>query len=162
MCKPSEHCPGGFSFCPRPDRARRCPFALPTWRGFSLAMPCKAFSGFLSGFYSGGKFTSAVTFPVNSHDIAVMQCHTAILPSAWRILWPSAPRFRLRACRPVPLQFPPPWRSACRLWFFPRRQGRAAPHQLPPAVRRSAHAPRSDFPAGFCIRAENPRKAPSS
>jgi hypothetical protein len=51
--KPSEHCPGGFSFCPRPDQARRCPFALPTWRGFSLAMPCKALSGFLSGFYSG-------------------------------------------------------------------------------------------------------------
>nr|DAP26631.1 MAG TPA: hypothetical protein [Bacteriophage sp.] len=51
--KPSGHCPGGFSFWPRPAQARRCPFALPTWRGFSLAMPCKAFSGFLSGFYSG-------------------------------------------------------------------------------------------------------------
>jgi hypothetical protein len=52
MCKPAGHCPGGFSFWPRPDQARRFPFALPMWWGFSLAMPCKALSGFLSGFYS--------------------------------------------------------------------------------------------------------------
>nr|DAG28910.1 MAG TPA: hypothetical protein [Caudoviricetes sp.] len=29
--KPPGHCPGGFSFCPRPDLAWRCPFAMPTW-----------------------------------------------------------------------------------------------------------------------------------
>nr|DAO94672.1 MAG TPA: hypothetical protein [Caudoviricetes sp.] len=51
--KPSGHCPGGFLCSAALASIVGFLFALPTWRGFSLAMPCKAFSGFLSGFYSG-------------------------------------------------------------------------------------------------------------
>nr|DAZ51430.1 MAG TPA: hypothetical protein [Caudoviricetes sp.] len=44
--KPSGHCPGGFSFCPRPNQARRCPFAMPTWRGFLLLCPVRRSAAF--------------------------------------------------------------------------------------------------------------------
>lgn len=122
--------PGGLVMWPR-LHAWAVLFALPMWWGFSPAVPCKALSSFLSGFYSVG---------INSRPPSLFLQMATISPScnATQPFYPVRGGFcgRLRPVfgsgrAAVPLQFPPPWRSACRLWCFPRRQGRAAPHQLP-------------------------------
>ena len=147
--KPSGHCPGGFSFCPRPDQARRCPFALPTWRGFSLAMPCKAFSGFPSGFYSSYiKIHIYRCFQNRQPRYSRHAMPRGILCSVWRFLWPSVPRFRFLVCRRTPAIFTPR-RSARRPWCFPRhdRQERTAPPAAHCPTARPLHQIR--FPAMF-------------
>lgn len=155
MIKPPGHCPGGFSHFMPLVSAGGALFALPMWRGFLSAFRCKALSGFLSGFYSNY---------INSHLHAFSKQTATPQPprNAARLFYEMRGGFRGRLC-PVsgfgcaarPPAISAPWRSACRLWCFPRRQGSAAPA----AARRPTVRPRPPirFPTRFLHR---PRKFP--
>lgn len=143
-----------------PDYSGGVLYAPPTWRGFSLAVPCKASSGFLGGFYSSY---------INSHQQAFSkQTATPRLPrNAMRHFMqrvgrsaPAVAPFPVPDMPGTPAAFRPSERFMCPPTFCPLRRCRGTTPRSARGSPDSGQISRHVFASGLKIPARLPAREP--